>query len=233
MSEQSAFNRRQIKETAIGPQPGLLEQMNLPPGLIAFLRNNQRLIWIIVAIIAVLVTTVSLYASYHKYREKKAASALTLAMQAEEGERLNMLRGVVEEYSSTSSALWADVEIAHLAAAGNRPDEAVQILSRIRQDLSARNPLTPLIVFDLATLYEKTGNLDQARDAFQELSTFEGFSATAYANLGRIAELQDNKEQAVAMYRKYLELTDQETALQPGGLPGREIIESRVKLLQD
>ena len=48
MADQSAFNPENIKLQPLGPPPGLLEQFNLPPRAIAFIRRNQRQIWMAV-----------------------------------------------------------------------------------------------------------------------------------------------------------------------------------------
>lgn len=42
MSEQSAFNQKHVESQAYSETSGLLEQMNLPPGAIRFIRKTKR-----------------------------------------------------------------------------------------------------------------------------------------------------------------------------------------------
>ena len=117
MNQQSAFDRNNIEETAVPETEGLLEQFNLPPAAISFIRKNQRAIWVVVFCVALAVVVVSLYSQYKSYREDKASSALTFALQAEGEEKKKQLGQVVDEYGSTSAGLWGKIELAHLTAA--------------------------------------------------------------------------------------------------------------------
>ena len=56
MADQSAFDRKQIETSAMSETTGILEQLNLPPAFVSFLRKNQRMLWAIVIVAAVSVT---------------------------------------------------------------------------------------------------------------------------------------------------------------------------------
>jgi predicted negative regulator of RcsB-dependent stress response len=231
MSQQNPFDLKNIRESSAPPQEGLLEHLNLPPAVISFIRDNQRTIWIVVIAVAVTVTAVSLYGSYRSYRENQASSALAQAMQAEEAQKKEMLADVVEEYGSTPAGMWGRIELAHMAAAGGDLDGAIAGLSEIRDSVSRDNPVTPLLVYNLGLLHEKKEAPEQARNYYNELLAFEGFDAIAYKSMGRAYEQQGDRDQALVMYRKYIETLDNRAG---EGLndPDRTLIEARINNLE-
>lgn len=232
MSEHSAFKRLHIEETANEPVVGLLEQVGLPPGVVAFIRRNLRTIWIVTGIIATLVVVLSLYQSYSAYRHDKAASALTEAMKAEGAEKQELLINVVDDFGSTSSGLWARIELAHSFTADGDTEKAIEGLRDVKKTVSGKNPVMPLLLADLAGLYEMTDQSDKAIGVYNELVGYQRFSAVAEKAMGRLFEQQGNTEQAVAMYQKYLAASEQENG--PGAAdPDYEIIKSKMAALQN
>lgn len=230
MADQNALDRRALEMNRMAEPEGLLEQFNLPPSLIAFLRRNSRTIWIILACVAVVVVAVSLWDSYRTYTINKAASALDTALQSE-GETELLLQAVAEEYSSTPSANLAKIELVKLYQGEENYTEAIALLTQMEADTSLSPLLQPLVTFKLASLYEQQGELTKALGAYTVLSSVEGFEAAAHKAMGRVQESLGNNEQAVAMYTKYLELTEVAAA---GGQadPERQIIQSRLQALQ-
>lgn len=87
-------------------EAGLLEQFNLPPKLIRFLRRNQRTIWGTIAAAVAIALAIAAFNGYKNHRVYKAAVALDVAMQAQEGQR-DLLHKVQDDFSTTPSALWA------------------------------------------------------------------------------------------------------------------------------
>ncbi len=232
MSQQSAFDRQNIEESAVIQPPGLLEQLNLPPVLITFLRKHQLVLWIVTGTIALVVVTGAIYDQYKDGQEEKAASAFTVAMQGEGVEKQELLAQVVEEYGSTTSGLWSKIELAHLAVEEGELAKAIQEFNDIKTEVSTENPVTPLVLYALGVLYEKNGELDKAVDSFNQLSAYNGFEASSYQGMGRLYEQQGQKVKAVEMYKKSLE-TDPEASLQQPGNSNRETIQARINYLQD
>jgi len=235
MSQQSAFDRKNVVDSAASETSGLLDQLNLPPAAITYLRKNQRTIWAVTICIALAVTVISLYGSYRTYREDKATSALTSAMQAEEEQKQEQLRQVVEDYGATSAGLWGRIELAHIAAENGDYAKAILGLMEVKKTVSAKNPVTPLLLYNLAVLHEKNGDLSQALASYTELSTFKGFEPGTYETMGRLYELQGNKEKALEMYKKYI-ASGEENALTTNPLatdPDREMIQARITSLEN
>lgn len=232
MSEQSAFNRQNIEESAVPPTPGLLEQFNLPPEIIAFVRNNQRTIWIVSGCLAFVVVAAALLNQYFDYREDKAATALVLALEKKGSEKTDALAGVVEDFGSTSSGMWGRVELAHIAAKDGDLQKAITNFEGIKQDLSAEDPLMPLMLYSLGVLYEKNNQPAKAVETYTTLSGYKGFETSSYEALGRLYETQGQKAKALDMYRKSLEPVPEGEA-PVAGSPGRDIIQAKINALQD
>ena len=232
MNQQSAFDRQNIEESAVIKPPGLLEQLNLPPAVITFMRKNQRTLWIVTGCIALVVVAVAIYDQYTTSREEKAATAFSVAMKSEGAEKQELLTQVVDEYGSTPAGLWGRIELAHLDVENGEPAKAIQAFIAVKDEVSSKDPVMPLILFALGSLYEKNNELDKAVDSFNQLSAYKGFEASSFEAMGRLYELQGQKEKAVDMYKKAL-VTDSEKEQLQSGNPNRETIQARINSLQN
>lgn len=236
MSEQSASNRQPLQEAPLLVNPGLLDQLGLPPKVVRYLRQNQRRVWLVSGGIIALIAAVSLYGSYTAYRDNKGASALTEAMKAEDAQKPELLKKVADDYGSSAAGTWARIEIAQLALAQGDADKAIADLQAVRKSTDKDNPLTPLLLFKLAGLLENKNDQEQALALYGELSQFKGFEEGAYEAMGRIYESQNKKDKALEMYQKYLAAGGEEKTAPaaPGAAdPEREMIQARVNALQE
>lgn len=231
MADKSAFDRQHVEQTALVETSGLLEQLNLPPGAIAFIRKNQRAIWMGVAAVVILVTGVALYGSWREYRLEKAASALDDALMADTDKRLAALEDVVAKYGSTPSGTWARIEIAHLVTDKGDIDRAIAELVEVNRKVRSSNPLKPLLLYNIGALYEKQGQLEKALESYQPLGDFKGFEVESYRAMGRIYELQGNAAGAREMYEEFLAARSGQKS-GAGGNPETEIIQYRLGRLQ-
>lgn len=231
MADQSAFDRNHIETTAVSETSGVLDQLNLPPAVTAFIRKNQRTIWIVVSIVVITVVTVALYDSYRTYRINKAVSALDAARIAEEGQQVELLQQVVDKYSSTPAALWARVELAKKAADKGEIPAAIDELQKVNSSITGKNPLKPLVLTRLAGLHEQKGDPDAAITLYQKLVEFAGFAPDAHYAMARVYVAMEKKPEAIAQYRKYLSLTeDADTGGQQD--PMRARVEYMIQQLQ-
>lgn len=231
MSEQSPFDRQNIENSAAVQTTGLLEQLNVPPAAAAYIRRNQRMIWTVVIGIALVVAGVSLYGSYRNYRENKASEALALAMEAEGDAKKSQLAEVVDEYGATGAGTWSRIKLAQIAASEGDLPKAISGLEDLKKSLSAKNPVMPLLAYNLAVLHEKNNELNKAMAAYNELLTYQGFEGITYKAMGRIYEAQGSKDKALEVYNKYIELGD--TAGQPFADPDRSMIQTKINNLTD
>jgi len=204
MASESAFNKRLTAETTIDKVEGLLEHFNLPPKAITFIRGNIRMIQIAIAVIVAAIVFTALYGSYRERLKDEASSALAKAMQPGKEGQAEALRKVSEEYGSTSSALWAKVEIAHLAMQKGSFSEAGDKYRKILPEIDTTNPLYPLVLFSLAQALEADKKFPDATKEYDTLKGFKGYEQIAYTGMGRLEEVQGNIEKAIAVYNNFL-----------------------------
>lgn len=234
--EQSAFDLKHIEETAAVETSGVLDQLNLPPAFVDFLRKNQRAIWIVVGVVVTIVTVVSLYGSYRNYSLNKASTAYDAALLLEGDQKKAALQKVADKFGSTPSSIWSRVELAHIDQEAGDIKGAIDKLTAISSDLTQTSLLKPLILVNLGGLYEQDKQLDKAVTVFQELKGLNGFESAAVSSLGRVYENQGNMDKAVDMYQQYLTLTtkkETEGAAPQQDTPARAMVRAGLnRLLQ-
>jgi len=209
---------------------GLLEQFNLPRKTIRFIRQNLWLIWLVIAAILAVIIGTAGFSTWLEYREDRGAAALDAALVAKDNRKL--LEQVDQDFRSTTSGRWARIELAFLDEKEGQRTQAIGRLTEINADLAADSPLKPLVLAKLAGLCENDKQFDKAVAFNIELAAWGGnFAAQAYQALGRLNEQMGKKDEAVAMYNKYMELT----AVQPGqGMvkPMRDMVQARLNQLE-
>ena len=231
MADQSAFDRNNPLMQPLGPPPGLLEQFNLPPALIGFIRRNQRAVWIVLSLTMTLIVAVAAFTTYRDYRAGKAASALDAALNAK-ADQQKLLEQVAVEYSSTPSGLWAKLELAFLKDKEGQRTEAISRFEAINSGIPGKSLLKPLVLSKLGALYENDKQLDKALASYTGLASMEGFAAEAYRAMGRIYEVQGKPAEAKGMYEKYMEKTVGPDG-QPGKDPVRELVQIRLNQIKN
>lgn len=204
MSSDSAFNKKLTTESTMDKVEGLLEHFNLPPKVIDFIRANQKVIRIVIAVVVIIVVAWSLYDSYSEGRRQDAASALSLARQAEPSAQAEALTSVYQEYDGTKSALWAKVELAHIAMKDGAFADASKQYAGLLAEIKDTNPLYPLILFSLAQSLEAEKRYQDSSTHYDLLKAVKGFEYMGYAGLGRLEEAQGNNEKAIAVYNNFL-----------------------------
>lgn len=235
MIEQNPQTTNQLDSDKPLREMGILEQLNLPPSLVDFLRKNQRNIWLIITCVVSVVVVVSLYSTYIDYQENKAATVFSEALAKEDdAERRNSLDQVVQEYDSTATSFWASMELAALDMREKKNDEALNRLVLLNEKTSASSSFKPLVLYKLATLEEEFGEVKQAINYYNELAGIKHFESIAHKSLGGIYEGLGDKEKAVKQYEEYLLLTDttEKDAMMTANSGERDIIRSRLSNLK-
>jgi predicted negative regulator of RcsB-dependent stress response len=204
MAGENAFNKKLGAETHMDKVEGLLEHLNLPPKVIDFIRKNQRVIQVAIAVIVITVVFWSLYGSYREKIREEASSALSQALRNDQEAKPEALRAVADEYAGTSSAIWARVELAHIDMKNGSFDDASKKYQEILSDTKAANPIYPLVIFSLAQSLEKEQRYQDAINQYEVLKSLKGFELIAYTSMARIEEAQGNIEKAIAIYNNFL-----------------------------
>ena len=204
MASDSAFNKKLTEETSMDKVEGLLEHLSLPPKAIDFIRANQRMIQITIAVIIIAVVAWSLYGSYRERITVEASAALSMALQGEQGTQAQALQAVADKYSSTSSAIWARVELAHLDMKNGSFGDASKKYEAILPDVKTLNPLYPLVLFSLAQSLEGDKRYQEASIQYDLLKDIKGYENIAYIGLGRLEEAQGNADKAISIYNNFI-----------------------------
>src|SRR3990167_4583757 len=109
MSEQNTYLQQEILNKPL-QKHGLLEELNLPPKAIRFIRENRRNLVIAVLCCVLAIVGWSSLSYYLARQNDRAAALLSEAIeQGEPEQRKALLQKVLAEYGRTGSALWAKV----------------------------------------------------------------------------------------------------------------------------
>lgn len=208
MTQENIFTKRHV-EPGSDAKRELLEQMNLPPKMIAFLRTNSSRIQIGLVVGACLSLAWSGYGQYRDAQREKSTAMIFNAMQAKEGaERGGMLQDVIKKYPKAEAGIWAQVELAHAALKAGNHAEASAGYQKVLGQISSDHPLNPLLTYSLAQTYEQSNDLENAKKQYEKLTTLAGFAGEGYLGLGRIAEVNNESAKAKEMYEKYVALPE-------------------------
>ena len=206
MSTQSLFSKKNIKSQIPDTRRGLLEELNLPPEVISFIRENARIMQIALICVAIFVLGWVFYDYYAEQQENKGASLLASAMQVDAmDERVQILENVIMDYSRTDAALWSKLELGHIDFQEGRFDEAAARFKETLYKLSSSSSLEPLVRLSLAQSYEENSQYDQAIAQYNLLKKEAGFKKQANLALGRIYVIKGEESQARKVYEELLQ----------------------------
>jgi len=205
MSAKSLFSKKNIESQKLDPTTGIMEELNLPPEIISFVRKNARTLQIALVLFLILVLSWIFYDYYTERQENNAASLLASAMQIEKTEeRLPVLEEVVNDFSRTDTALWGKLELANLDYQNGAYDWAIVKYEEIITKLPSGSSLVPLVRLNLAQSYEETTQYDQAISQYNLLKKATGFREESHLALGRIYKEKDDLPQARQEYEELL-----------------------------
>lgn len=204
MSNENVFNKKLAPESTMDKVEGLLEHFNLPPKVIAYIRKHQRKIQVGLAIVILAVVAWSFYSSYVEQMTEEGATALAVAMKKTGTEKTAALENVVNEYSSSSSALWAKIELAHHDMEAKNFSSAAEKYEKILAGLSQDGPLYPLVLFGVAQAHEGNKNYSESYAKYDLLKAIKGYEHIGYTGMARLEEAQNNIDKAIAIYNNFL-----------------------------
>lgn len=203
MAEQRPVEGNEEKIIDIERKDGLLEELNLPPHMIKFIRENSRNLQIATACLVVLVLGWIYYDYYSQTREDRASAALNaVAREVDDPARIELLQNVAAEFPRTAAAMWSRIEQGHIAFADGDYDKALAIYTDVADALDSDSPLLPLLTYNIGLGRENGGEPDRALEAYADLAAYDGFAVKGLMAQGRIYELKGENDQALRVYRK-------------------------------
>jgi tetratricopeptide (TPR) repeat protein len=224
MAKSDVFNKKH-EDAVAQDKRAILEELNLPPEMITFIRKNSKTINILIAVVIIGLVAWEGYGKYISVQREKSSAMLSAAMSAEPNARVEQLKALTEKYSRSGSAAWAQVELGHLALKDEKFQEAVGFYGKALDGLSKKNPMYPLVLYCLAQAYEDSADSGKAKEAYQQLAEVHGFAAEGYLGLGRLAEIEGDLQQALAQYTQYVNQPEIASG------PTKEWVESRISQL--
>ncbi len=226
MSQQSVFEKKYVEKDKMSDVEGVLEQFNLPPNVISFIRKNVRAIQIAIAVVVITTVAVVLYKSYLEKKISDSSNALTLALEQPAEARITALKNVVNDFSGTDAAMWATVELGHQFMKDGKFDEAEREYAKIAKDTDFDDPAHPLALLGQGQAYEGLERYDEAGKVYSELKDIKGYRDIAYINLARTLEAKGDVDAAIITYNEYL------LTLEGAKPQARKYIEGKIVRLQ-
>ena len=226
MTEQSVFTKKH-SETMEHDKKAILEEMNLPPAVIDFIRKNKRTLQIAIVVIILCVIGWEGYGKYKKTQLENSSAMLYEAVKTESiDERISQLNALSVQYAGKSgSGVWGSIELGHIAFDQMKYKEAIDHYSKALEDISTQNPIYPLLQYSLAQTYENFGDSGSAENIYQKLIDISGFAGEGYMGMARLAEKEGDSTKAVGYYQNFLNLAD----TQPG--PAKDWADAKIAKL--
>jgi len=222
MAREDIFDKEWVDERDKNNLEGLLEQMNLPPAVVTFVRDNKRAVQAAIVVVIIAVVAWSLYDTYRDNRIEKSSEALSAALETEGQPLFDKLADVESEYSGTDAALWAQLTAAQQLVAEGRIEDGNSAFKAVREELGKSSILQPLVTVGVAQTAEALGNYDESRSEYQKLIELEGYEGIGYMGLGRIRELEGDTAAALEVYERYL------GELDPVEIMQKQLIEDKI-----
>lgn len=209
MNKPSAFNTKNLETIDIERKRDILDELNLPTGVISFLRKNKRNVQISAVVITVMVFGWIFLDHYADTRRDESVVLLAKVLQEKPGlDKDLLLADLLSDYGSTDAALLGRLEMANMAFDEKRFQDVIKGYQEALKDVTANSPLIPLLYHGLAYAYESNNEPDKALTNFTKLSEMAGFKSEGLLAMGRIYENQGAFDKAREIYEKYLALND-------------------------
>ena len=206
MDQQSAFSKKKLQTINI-EKSDWMEELNLPPELIKFLRGNAKALQIGGIVVLLLLIAYGGFEFFHNKRHQNSTAFLAQAVKIQDlQERKAKLQEVVDKYSGTDAGLWARIDLAHLSYDQGQFDDAITFFSQALKKADSDNSAIPLIEYGLANAYEQKKDFADAKDYFARLAAFKSFEREGSLGIARIEEKQGDLAAALQSYEKVLTL---------------------------
>ncbi|MCB2181828.1 MAG: tetratricopeptide repeat protein [Desulfobulbaceae bacterium] len=224
MSEQqSPFTKLHVEEVTQAKRT-LLDELNLPPKVTKFIRDNAKLLQNIFVLLTVLVCAWTFYNYYTQKQKNDSTALLAQAMQASPEIRPERLEEVIDKYSGSGAATWSRMTLIHDQIDKKEYEKAKAGLNELVGSLGKTNPLYSLVLYDLAQVSELTGDLGAALRQYGELREMVGYHVIGYLGEARIYEQQEETTKVRETYEKLKMQKDLDPAV-------REWVDAKLSLM--
>ncbi|MGL1932946.1 MAG: tetratricopeptide repeat protein [Desulfotalea sp.] len=205
MAEQSVFEKKFVEKNTMDDVEGILENFNLPVGVISFIRRNVLAIKIGIGIAVILTVSYSAYVSYSKSLLQESTTELGMALEQTDTAAQNAaFKAVYEEFGGTDAATWAMANLAHNEIVAQNFAQAAQNYQLLLDNSSEGNAIYPLALFGKASAYEGLSKFDESFSLFEQLQSFSGYRDLGQLGMARSWEARGDISKAIMVYNDYL-----------------------------
>ena len=210
MSDKSAFDVKNLETIDIERKQDVLDELNLPQGVVSFLRKNKRNIKVAAVVVTVVVFGWVFLNHYAETRRDESVALLAKALKEKPGAVVKdqLMEDLLSDYGSTDAALLGRLEMANTAIDDKKFQDAIKGYQEVLKEVAVNSPLIPLLHYGLAYAYESNDEPDKALAHFTNLSEMAGFKSEGLLAMGRIYENKGASDKAKEIYEKYLALKD-------------------------
>jgi predicted negative regulator of RcsB-dependent stress response len=224
MTEPTVFSKKHA-DALTQDKRALLEELNLPPVMVEFIRTNAKALQLSIAIIIISILAWEGYVKYTAVQRDRSADMLYTAMKADGDQRLTQLKELSTKYGKRGSGLWGTIEQGHLAFKEGKFQEAATLYEAVISSIPSGSPLLPLVQFNLAQTYENLPDQAKAKATYQILANTHGFAGEGNLGLARIAELEEKQGEAKTLYQTYVDLPETKDG------PTKEWVKNKIQTL--
>lgn len=226
MNQQNAFSKKNLQTINIEKRDWM-EELNLPPELIKFLRGKAKVLQIGGAV--ALLCFLGYYATHFHLNKQREQSTALLAKAVEvqsPQERKAKLQEVVDKFGGSDAGLWARIDLAHQAFDEGHSAEAITFFEQALEKVGSGNSIIPLIEYGLANAYEQKKELGNAMTHFLALAGYKGFERQGELGVARIQEKKGELAAALKTYEKVAALNEKEK------VSGNEWLDEKIRSLK-
>lgn len=207
---------------------GILEQFNLPPSVIEFVRKKQKMIFGIIAVVVVLLIAWAVLNSHANHKAASSTSALSQALKSKDEQYVAELNKVASQFSGTDAAKWAKIETAQYYMSKGKFQEAFAEYKALDKNVSKKSPLYPLYAYGIAQAQESMDKKEEALKDYQILQNIKGFERIGYFGTSRIFEEEKKYDEAAKELEKYMGIIVGDT----GSSQEKSYIQARISQLE-
>lgn len=202
MTEHNVFTKKHTEEVTQAKQT-LLDELNLPPHVTTYIRENKRMLQTIFFLVIISIYGHSYYINYTTSIIDNSSQALAQAILIEDsGSRMQAIEAVIAEHSGTGAANWATIAIAKQHIKDKNYTGAIEVLQQQVARLKSDAPELVLSKMLLAFSYEESGQPEMALTLYKEIRDIHEFMMIANINVARIYEKTGKKKEAIDAYER-------------------------------
>ena len=206
--QKSPFFKLHVEEVTQAKRT-LLDELNLPPKVTQFIRDNAKILQNSLVALLVLVCAWTFYDYYTGKQRNDSTAMLAQAIASPDpAARANELNKVIAEYPRSGAAVWGKIALAHDLMDNKEYGKAKEAIAVLLDSVDKKDPLYSLLLLDIAQACELAEDYANALNHYAALREIAGFTVLGSLGEARIYELTNENGKARETYEKIKTLPD-------------------------